>query len=168
MICVPHFFSKLTLKVSTFSQLRIGENKVKCFKYFCFSASCLLEEVDTCPVLLLLALNSDTVLWHTGSPDAAVGLYCQCYGNPTFSVAACPRIGLFPLRCEVDIYAFKRSLCPHAEEAVHRNNKGAEVVALTESSLKVFFLFYFSAVWRHFSGDLFQWERTSVFTTLML
>ena len=38
---------------------------------------------------------------------------------------------------------------------------------LTEESLRVLYLFLFSVVSRHLSGDLFWWERASVFTTQM-
>ena len=102
--------------------------------------SCLSEEVDTGPVLPLRSLNTDIVRRHPGSTDSGVSLSDQCYCNPTLYVDAHTRLGMFPLHCKAEGYAFKRSLRLHSEEAVHRDEKGGQVVALLEAILQVIIL----------------------------
>ena len=44
---------------------------------------------------------------------------------------------MFPLHCESDGYAFKRSLRLHSEETAHRNEKGVEVAMLPDTRLQL-------------------------------
>ena len=67
-----------------------------------------------------------------------MGCYEKCYSNSTIYVAACTRVGLFPLRHEAAGYVFKHSLRIHSEEAVYRYEKGGEMAALPEATLNVF------------------------------
>ena len=66
-----------------------------------------------------------------------MGCSKNCYFHPTIYVAARPRVGIFTLFREAAGYAFKRSPCLHAEDAIHRDDQGIEVMKLLEESLQV-------------------------------
>ena len=108
--------------------------------FFCIFASCLSGYVETGTVLPLWLLNTDLLIWHLGAPDAMVDCYEQFYCKPTLYVAACSRVGMFPLCHEAADNAFECSLRLHGEEAVHIYYKEGEVVVFTEESLKLFIL----------------------------
>ena len=81
---------------------------------------CLPEEMDTVTVHPLWSLNTELTRWHPRIPDAAVVCSDLCICHPTLYVAARSRVGLLPLCCDAAVYAFKRSLRLHIEEAIHR------------------------------------------------
>ena len=66
-------------------------------------------------------MYDDLVQSHPVSPNAEVGHMYQGSGQPTLNVSARPQVDLLSFCCKADVYALKRSLCLHVEEAVHQN-----------------------------------------------
>ena len=155
VICVPHVFSELTLKVSIFLRLQLGGNKIDFSQFYCFSVSCLPEYMETGTLVPLQVLNTNIVCHHPGASDTVVGWSGQSYCNPILYVDARPRVGLFPLSREADGYTFNSSLRLHAKEAVHRYDEGGEVVAFLEAGLQIFLLLLFLYHMENFIGWLF-------------
>ena len=58
-------------------------------------------------------LYADLVHQNPGSLDAAVGSTDQGDGHPNIDVDVSLRVGLLPIHCETNGYAFKRSLRLH-------------------------------------------------------
>ena len=61
-------------------------------------------------------------------------------GHPNLGIAARPRVRMIPFRHEAAGYVFKRSLRPHAKEAIHLHDKGAEVTAFMEAGIQILLL----------------------------
>ena len=60
--------------------------------------------------------------------------------HPTLAVSAHPLVGLLPFRRNTAGYVFKCILRLHAEEAIHRHNKGGKVTTFMDSGLQILLL----------------------------
>ena len=74
-----------------------------------------MEVVDSSTIPPLIPLYTDIASGHPGTPDAAVHHTDRCDGNPTIYIDARPGLGLLPLCCKEDIYAFNNTLHLHAK-----------------------------------------------------
>ena len=83
------------------------------------------------------------MLWHPGTPYAVVGGMIQWDGQPTLDVYAHPQVWLLPFCREAAGYACKRMLGLHAEEAIHKNDKGGELTTLLDTGLQILLLLVF-------------------------
>ena len=66
----------------------------------------------------------------------------QGYGQPNLNVSTRPQVDPLIFCCEADVYALKRSLCLHVEEAVHRNGERGEVNNLLEVGLQILLILH--------------------------
>ena len=120
------------------------------------------------PLLLLRLLRIYFVCQHPGSPDTVVDRPYQGYCRPNIYVVASTGEGLFPhrrragLAMHLSIASASMSRRPSTETA-----KGRSFRRFWRQCSRYLLLFPFFAVRRHFSGNLFQLEMSSVFMKSM-
>ena len=120
------------------------------------------------PLILLRLLRTYLVFRHPGSPDTVVYRPCQDYCHPNIYVVASTGEGLFPhrhrtgLAMHLSVASASMSRRPSTETA-----KGRSFRHFWRQCSRYLLLFPFFAVRRHFSGNLFQLEMSSVFMTRM-
>ena len=128
---------------------------------------CLPIKINYVTSLPLRTLDTNLTSWYLGSPHLSVGHTSQCYLNPDIDVSSHSWVDLISFGFEVTGWTIQNLLHFHTKNNVNRNNKSREVMLLLVAGLQGFPFFFF-VFGIHFYGDLFWWDRASVFTKRML